>query len=169
MKQSRLAVQECGLFRRAVLFGSHCWSASRARRSRGFLLELFCAAHPLQLRWSSCRRRNAHEQNSLEGKTTEGCADFQRLQVFYTWSHRTNTSQISNTPRVGIRVGDDSSVVELRHSRKALPALTLNNSRKTVGTADWSPTTRTTLIHLSRAHVATDPLLWHRQASLLQT
>ena len=27
---------------------------------------------------------------------------FKRLQVFYPWSHRTNTSQISNTPRVGI-------------------------------------------------------------------
>ena len=34
---------------------------------------------------------------------------FKRLQVFYTWSHRTNTSQISNTPRVGIRVESDSS------------------------------------------------------------
>ena len=27
---------------------------------------------------------------------------FKRLQVLYTSSHRTNTSQISNTPRVGI-------------------------------------------------------------------
>ena len=45
--------------------------------------------------------------------------DFKRLQVFYTWSYRTDMSQISNSARAGIRV-EQSHLVELGHSPSRL-------------------------------------------------